>query len=896
MAKSKVSKEKWREYAQRRRERIKNDPVLAAIEKEKEKKKYEAKKMKKQVKLVKDMSKRELRQKRKLWRKKAKEAYQRKKQRGNLAQYLEERSPPVSEPENDRPVVDQRINSGRKKVKKDRAKAYREINKLRQQNEALKKQAAKWRQKHWRLLQNMTDESSPRRVVSKLLKRGNQKEIRRKLLFGEALGRQLKENFKQVSAKGKKRAFGKILAGYGKFLLRYKLMSNLRGTISSKVFNSSRMLTNNKQLRERAMKINAMVVKDVQTFFEDEESSKLCPGKKDCLTKNKVKKQKRILCDTMKNLQKKFLDQVDYKISYVSFCKLKPFWVVSQKASERDTCLCKQHANIELLTSALFKAGIIDNGNPKEFARRICCDVGNVNCLQRKCDTCKNLVIPYSIFENGTAITYLKWQKKQDTYTDKNQKNRIVRHIVKEKVTQSAMEAVDCFDVDFKKFLFHEGNFIHQFRAIKALKLRMNEDEVLIHCDFSENYSMKYSSEIQAFHFGGSRQQVTLHTSQIYFRKDAYSKLSSQSMCTVSECLDHGPAAVWVHLKPILNFITQTVTRIRVIHFLTDSPATQYRNKSIFYLIAHAIQQNIDVSIATWNYMEAGHGKGAPDGVGGCLKRTADRIVAQGKDIDSFITFVQALKNNVRNVEISVVDAQEIESMKKILPQTIPSFHGTMKVHQVVFIKDQPHQLAMRKLSCFDCFNCQHHFLGNHLVPPLTDDELEDFIPENVGCDVLPDLATELHERDLSSPPLQMEIWNPPSIREEPSTPAIPSTSAGLAGEPSISTEPSTTAKPHDTLTTGTFILASFKNESKTNDTPYRYVCSVNAINDDGTMEVIGLRRFQKSMTQFEVKDNDVCVINTDDVFQVLPLPNFILRNRKMVYSFPCQVADVREQ
>lgn len=38
---------------------------------------------------------------------------------------------------------------------------------------------------------------------------------------------------------------------------------------------------------------------------------------------------------------------------------------------------------------------------------------------------------------------------------------------------------------------------------------------MLIHSDLSENDSMKYSTEIQAFHFGSSRKQYTLHTSQI---------------------------------------------------------------------------------------------------------------------------------------------------------------------------------------------------------------------------------------------------------------------------------------------------------------------------------------------------------------------------------------------
>ena len=35
----------------------------------------------------------------------------------------------------------------------------------------------------------------------------------------------------------------------------------------------------------------------------------------------------------------------------------------------------------------------------------------------------------------------------------------------------------------------------------------------------------------------------------------------------------------------------------------------------------------------TWNFHESGHGKGAPDGIGGALKRAANLKVLHGKDI-----------------------------------------------------------------------------------------------------------------------------------------------------------------------------------------------------------------------------------------------------------------------
>ena len=37
--------------------------------------------------------------------------------------------------------------------------------------------------------------------------------------------------------------------------------------------------------------------------------------------------------------------------------------------------------------------------------------------------------------------------------------------------------------------------------------------------------------------------------------------------------------------------------------------------------------------MATCNYFEASHGKGAPDGVRGALQRAADRLIKQGEDL-----------------------------------------------------------------------------------------------------------------------------------------------------------------------------------------------------------------------------------------------------------------------
>lgn len=49
-----------------------------------------------------------------------------------------------------------------------------------------------------------------------------------------------------------------------------------------------------------------------------------------------------------------------------------------------------------------------------------------------------------------------------------------------------------------------------------------------------------------------------------------------------------------------------------------------------------------------------------PDGIGGTVKRTADRLVTEGKDVATFETLVNKLKDNLQNILIEVVSEAEI--------------------------------------------------------------------------------------------------------------------------------------------------------------------------------------------------------------------------------------------
>lgn len=141
--------------------------------------------------------------------------------------------------------------------------------------------------------------------------------------------------------------------------------------------------------------------------------------------------------------------------------------------------------------------------------------------------------------------------------------NRLVTKYLKK--TFGYPSIITHLQTDLHKFLDHQRNIVHKYKTMNNLKSNLQDDEVLIHVDFSENYSTKYAKEIQNFHFDGSRAQLSLHTLVVYLRN------SILSFCTVSENIAHSSAALWTHLRPIFNTLPCGIERG---HFLSYGPIT----------------------------------------------------------------------------------------------------------------------------------------------------------------------------------------------------------------------------------------------------------------------------------------------------------------------------------
>lgn len=170
-----------------------------------------------------------------------------------------------------------------------------------------------------------------------------------------------------------------------------------------------------------------------------------------------------------------------------------------------------------------------------------------------------------------------------------------------------------------------------------------------------------------------------MHTGVYYVGGEAH----PSSFCTISASRLKGPPALWQHLEPILHKIKRDFSDIKAVHFFSDGPCTQYKQPGNFYLFCTEIFK-MGFTWGSWNFFEASHGKGAPDGIGGTLKRMADRLVSQGNDTPTALSIYQALDARELKYQLFYIPEHNVDNAVKEMPSGLLSVPSTMRIHQVL--------------------------------------------------------------------------------------------------------------------------------------------------------------------------------------------------------------------
>ncbi|KAL7306259.1 hypothetical protein TKK_0001693 [Trichogramma kaykai] len=255
----------------------------------------------------------------------------------------------------------------------------------------------------------------------------------------------------------------------------------------------------------------------------------------------------------------------------------------------------------------------------------------------------------------------------------------------RDEIESNSLDAENNENPSFKSFQDENVPYSENNSTEIINNSQLNHNEVMPVVDFSENYACKYQDEIQAIHFGASKKQLTLHTGVFYYKNK--SKLKCVSFCTVSECLRHDAVAVWAHWNPVFRLIYKKLPNVTAIHFQSDGPTTQYKNKTNFQLLHHFCK-NSHLKMASWNFTTPSHGKSGADGTGGTVKRLCNQHVLSGHDVVCVQDVIDAVHKSPNDkIHIFPIDVKEIEKCDELVDPTIQSAPNSQKFFQIIWNK-----------------------------------------------------------------------------------------------------------------------------------------------------------------------------------------------------------------
>ena len=447
-----------------------------------------------------------------------------------------------------------------------------------------------------------------------------------------------------------------------------------------------------------------VVTKDMEQkvidFFEDDSISRQMPGKKDCVSVrdkegNRHTKQKRLVLGSLKEVFQAFKETEDHpNIGFSTFSSLRPkHCVLAGTAGTHAVCVCTYHQNPTLQLNSIGE----QNLTLENVMEKAVCDIQNRSCMMRECFDCpgqqgvKDFIQGLPAMEDKDEIRYKRWVS-----TDR---------CTLQDVTESYEEFIESFSAAIIKLLRHHQVSREQSDAFRRAKDCQDDRTGVLVGDFGENYSFVVQDAAQSFHWDNS--QCTLHPFVFYYR-DADGSIKHQCYCFISDLTKHSTAMVHTFLRTLVPLLKETHPLIEELIYYSDGCAGQYKNR---YNFINLLYHEADFGIkAQWNFFATSHGKGACDGVCGCMKRCAAKASLQRPYADQILTaadFFNYCKENFPNIQCFFTPKAAVEQVTADLEQrfsTAVTIPGTQKHHHFrpigdgkLEISETSHSFSTRK-------------------------------------------------------------------------------------------------------------------------------------------------------------------------------------------------------
>jgi len=400
------------------------------------------------------------------------------------------------------------------------------------------------------------------------------------------------------------------------------------------------------QKKTRMDGIPPTVTESVKQFYQRDDISRMCPGKRDVITVNgeqgKQKMQKRHMSMNIKEAYAFFKDENRYvKIGLSKFAELRPPNVLLCSQMPSNVCTCVYHENFFMAVDALHAVvpavPLYTTALPSSCL--LCPD--NDACWFSECDHAGcGFQFKYQLPDDGSLVSKeVRWKKWEESSG----------RLVKGEETGTVKELYDYVCSLAPKFLRHcriKRLQAQQYEADKVAANLADSHMAVLQMDFSENYTCIAQDEIQSAHW--NQMQLTLYTSVSWFRGMTMPHVVVSNTCNTTRL-----AAV-VFTDQLLSAMPNGIQEVRV---WTDGPASQFKNRFIVAAM-DLLSQRHNIQIR-WNYFATSHGKGPVDGVGGTLKRVAaDKVRTRQCTINSMEDFIAAVQHS--SIRVTGVNADSV--------------------------------------------------------------------------------------------------------------------------------------------------------------------------------------------------------------------------------------------
>jgi len=421
-------------------------------------------------------------------------------------------------------------------------------------------------------------------------------------------------------------------------------------------------------------------------FYNNDENSRMLPGKKDYVSvKINGKRehvQKRLVLCNLSELYALFKEKYpDAKVGLSKFSELRPRNCILAGASGTHTvCVCVYHENVKLMLNAIDVKRITSESDfpiahYEDAIKMTVCESTTDDCFWGICEDCPGPEALQSFLNDVLEehcierVTYQVWQQ-----TDRSTLHTEVAE---------ADDFVEQLCSHLMLLKPHSYVAKKQSSFYNHLKENLLNGEILITCDFAENYAFVAQNAAQSFHWNNN--QATIFTVVVYYRKNG--ELRHDSIAIISDNLAHDTVAVYEYQKIVIAFL-KINHEPKKLYYFTDGASQHFKNKYNFSNLLHH-QKDFGL-LAEWHFHATSHGKGPCDGIGGNLKRLAARASLQKSSDDQILTphaLFKWAENNLPKTTCFFSSKLDHEVTAKILKtrfEGAKTFAGTKKFHAVI--------------------------------------------------------------------------------------------------------------------------------------------------------------------------------------------------------------------